>query len=110
MRLQLVIGCIRKMDVSVMFSHVRDCVCCCSGVVPTYVPWALRGSGRVVDVLQACCGNAYRRGWFSDLNLLSEPHKDCFTTDDIWIAGYLATKAKVKRVIVGGEQTTVETV
>ena len=36
------------------------------GVVPVYVLHMLRGQfGRKVDVLQAVCGNAYRRGFFN---------------------------------------------
>jgi hypothetical protein len=70
-------------------------------VVPVYVPWLLRGQlGRRVDVLQACCGNVYRRSFFSDVELLRRPHKKCFTTDDLWIAAYLATRAHVKRVLI----------
>lgn len=72
-------------------------------VLPLYIPWLMRGSyGREVDVMQACCGNAYRRGFFKHLDLLEEPPKQCFTTDDIWISGYLATVARVRRVIIPG--------
>jgi len=70
-------------------------------VVPVYVPWLLRGTlGRSVDVLQACCGNVYRRAFFPDVELLRRPHKKCFTTDDLWIAAYLANRAHVKRVLI----------
>ena len=40
------------------------------GVVPVYVLNMLRGKyGRKVDVLQAVCGNAYRRGFFDTKSL-----------------------------------------
>lgn len=74
-----------------------------AGVVPLYVPWSMRGEyGRETDVLQACCGNAYRRRFFADLPKLKDPHPKCFTTDDLWIAGYLATVSHVKRVLIPG--------
>jgi len=70
-------------------------------VVPVYVPWLTRGKlGRAVDVLQACCGNVYRRAFFPDIELLRHPHPKCFTTDDLWIAAYLALRTHVKRVII----------
>jgi len=76
-------------------------------VVPLYIPSPLRGKyGRVVDVLQACCGNVYRRAFFADLELLRTPHPKCFTTDDLWIAGYLATRAHVRRAVIGAEHVS----
>eukprot|EP01087_Luapelamoeba_hula_P017633 TRINITY_DN5576_c0_g1_i1.p1 TRINITY_DN5576_c0_g1~~TRINITY_DN5576_c0_g1_i1.p1 ORF type:complete len:360 (+),score=23.43 TRINITY_DN5576_c0_g1_i1:1-1080(+) len=75
------------------------------GVVPIYVPFFMRGGGGTyVDVLQACCGNAYRRGFFTSLPQLSKPPQDCWTTDDLWIAGYLAAFANVRRVIIPDRQ------
>jgi len=74
------------------------------GVVPVYLPWMLRGNGRYIDVLQACCGNLYRRGFFgSDLKMLMDPPKECFTTDDLWIAANLAMH-EVPRVLTGGDR------
>lgn len=61
------------------------------GVVPAYVPYFMRPRGRYVDILQACCGNAYRRGFFSDVELFADIPKVCVTVDDVWIAGYLKT-------------------
>ena len=81
------------------------------GVVPVYVPWAMRGThGRQVDVLQAVCGNAYRRSFFpavnhSDFPLFTTPHVHCLTTDDLWIAGWLAARADVPMVLVPGGWT-----
>jgi hypothetical protein len=72
------------------------------GVSTVYVPWWMRRNGRAVDVLQAAAGIAYRRGFFPDLAALAKPHKDCFTTDDMWISGYLATKSKVPRLLTPG--------
>lgn len=62
------------------------------GVVPVYVPHMLRGRhGRVIDVLQAVCGNAYRRGYFEDsVQSMQVPRgSPCYTTDDIFISFYL---------------------
>jgi hypothetical protein len=59
------------------------------GVVPAYVPYFMRPRGRYVDILQACCGNAYRRGFFSNLTGLAAIPNVCITVDDVWIAGYL---------------------
>jgi len=76
------------------------------GVTSVYVPWAMRGRhGRRVDVLQAVCGNAYRRGHFGadDATLIRElgsPAKACYTTDDINIAGYLRARSNVHAVII----------
>jgi hypothetical protein len=61
------------------------------GVVPAYVPYFMRPRGRYVDILQACCGNAYRRGFFSDVEALADIPPVCVTVDDVWIAGYLRT-------------------
>ena len=75
------------------------------GVLPIYVPWLQRGYyGRRVDVLQACCGNAYRRGMFplthsSEMQRFMSPHPSCFTTDDLWIAGWLATMTDTQHPI-----------
>lgn len=68
------------------------------GVLPVYVPYFVRGGGRHVDVLQACCGNAYRRSFF-DLDDLTMSPKQCFTTDDLWISGYLAAQG-IRKVLV----------
>jgi len=60
------------------------------GVVPVYTYWPFRGkNGRRADVLQACCGIGYRRSFFTDVEALKNPEKECFTTDDIWISGNL---------------------
>ncbi|ETO09740.1 hypothetical protein RFI_27636, partial [Reticulomyxa filosa] len=58
--------------------------------------------GREVEVLQAVCGNGYRRKFFNDLNVLANPPKECFTTDDLWISGYLqfSNKQKIPRVLM----------
>lgn len=70
-------------------------------VVPVYIPWSLRlQAGRSVDVLQACCGNIYRRGHFPDMDLLRNPHRKCFTTDDLWIAAYLGLRSRIQRVLI----------
>lgn len=61
------------------------------GVVPAYVPYFMRPRGRYVDILQACCGNAYRRGFFSDVEAFADIPSVCVTVDDVWIAGYLRT-------------------
>ncbi len=61
---------------------------------------SLRGRGRYVDVCQAVAGIAYRRGFFTDLTLLSNPHPACFTTDDMWFSGVLATVSGVRRVAI----------
>ena len=60
-----------------------------------------------MDVLQAVCGNAYRRSFFppvnsSDLALFSAAHVHCLTTDDLWIAGWLTSRAEVAMVLVPG--------
>lgn len=70
-------------------------------VVPVYVPWMMRGQyGRRVDVLQAVCGNAYRRSYFHDAVSLSRVPDACYTTDDIFIAGYLHQHADVFSVVI----------
>ncbi|DBA03845.1 TPA: hypothetical protein N0F65_005735 [Lagenidium giganteum] len=61
------------------------------GVVPAYVPYFMRPTGRYVDILQACCGNAYRRRFFHDVEGLASIPSVCVTVDDVWIAGYLRT-------------------
>lgn len=61
------------------------------GVVPAYVPYFMRPKGRYVDILQACCGNAYRRGFFHDVEALADIPGVCVTVDDVWLAGYLKT-------------------
>jgi len=74
------------------------------GVVPVYIPYFFRGTtGTMIDVLQACCGNAYRRSFF-DAEKLAKIPEGCYTTDDLWIAGYLATQANVRRVIIPERQ------
>ena len=70
------------------------------GFVPVYVPYVMRPLGRYVDILQACCGNAYRRKFFKDLSLLADMPPICITVDDVWIAGYLAIQSEVKRAII----------
>jgi hypothetical protein len=72
------------------------------GVVSVYTPWFMRHWGANVDVLQAACGNAYRRKFFNDLKLLEKPHTDCFKTDDMWISGYLATIEHIPRFLTPG--------
>ena len=67
-----------------------------------YVPWFIRSNGRSADVLQAVCGIAYRRGFFSNVTQLADIPTDCFTTDDTWISGYLATIPKVRRLLTPG--------
>jgi hypothetical protein len=62
----------------------------------------MRHWGANVDVLQAACGNAYRRKFFAEMALLEKPHEDCFKTDDMWISGYLATVAHVHRMLTPG--------
>lgn len=72
-----------------------------AGVTQVYVPMFLRGdAGRKVDVLQACCGIAYRRRFFN-VSLVERIAANCSTTDDIWLSGYLATVANVSRIVVG---------
>lgn len=51
-----------------------------------------------VDVLQACCGNAYRVSWFNSTELRDDLPPECFTTDDLWIAGYLSAHGDIKKV------------
>ena len=72
------------------------------GVVLVVAPWYLRSNGRSVDVLQAVCGIAYRRSFFTNVTLLANIHPDCFSTDDTWISGYLATITKVRRLLISG--------
>lgn len=70
-------------------------------VIPIYVPYIMRGQGgRQVEVLQAICGNGYRRSHFRKLNVLSKPTNECFTTDDTWISAYLHFETKVPRVLI----------
>ncbi|TMW61472.1 hypothetical protein Poli38472_012663 [Pythium oligandrum] len=73
------------------------------GAVPAYVPYFMRPTGRYVDILQACCGNAYRRGFFSDVDDLADIPPVCVTVDDVWIAGYLRT-AENRRIAVISKQ------
>ena len=70
------------------------------GMVPVYVAYLMRPYGRYVDILQACCGNAYRRRYFSDLTTLENMPSVCVTVDDVWIAGVLAVQEKVDRAII----------
>lgn len=71
-----------------------------TGVVPVYVAYWLRGQfGQSVDILQAVCGNAYRRAFF-DAEALAHNPPGCFTTDDMWISGYLAMERGVGRMII----------
>lgn len=70
------------------------------GAVPAYVPYFMRPHGRYVDILQACCGNAYRRGFFRDVEDLAKIPPVCVTVDDVWIAGYLRTKENRKTAII----------
>lgn len=69
-------------------------------LVHVYVPYWMRPNGRYVDVLQACCGNAYRRRFFSDVSLLSDMPPVCTTVDDVWIAGYLAVHESIDRAVI----------
>jgi hypothetical protein len=51
------------------------------------------------------CGNAYRREYFDAndeiLNHdLGTPPEGCYTTDDIYIAGYLRAHANVRAVLI----------
>lgn len=95
----------------------------CAGVVPVYLTYMQRGPagtmvlqttclqcalgaacmlkrfcGPQVDVLQACCGNAYRLSWFNPDKLKHDLPRECFTTDDLWIAGYLSAHGDIKKV------------
>ncbi|TDH73793.1 uncharacterized protein CCR75_006834 [Bremia lactucae] len=70
------------------------------GVVPAYVPYFMRPNGRYVDILQACCGNAYRRGFFTDIEALADIPSICVTVDDVWIAGYLRTIEHRKSAVI----------
>ncbi|CAH0477523.1 unnamed protein product [Peronospora belbahrii] len=70
------------------------------GVVPAYVPYFMRPNGRYVDILQACCGNAYRRGFFTDVEALAEIPPICVTVDDVWIAGYLRTVEHKRSAVI----------
>ncbi|CAI5740275.1 unnamed protein product [Peronospora destructor] len=70
------------------------------GVVPAYVPYFTRPNGRYVDVLQACCGNAYRRGFFTDVEALAVIPPVCVTVDDVWIAGYLRTVEQRRSALI----------
>eukprot|EP01089_Gocevia_fonbrunei_P004677 TRINITY_DN14715_c0_g1_i1.p1 TRINITY_DN14715_c0_g1~~TRINITY_DN14715_c0_g1_i1.p1 ORF type:complete len:364 (-),score=38.18 TRINITY_DN14715_c0_g1_i1:201-1292(-) len=77
------------------------------GVTPIYIPFLLRPpTGRKVEVLQACCGNLYRRKFFQHPEQLEDVPKNCFTTDDLWIAGFLATQTNVSRVVIPPRQDT----
>ena len=79
------------------------------GVVPVYIPWFLRGKGRYIDELQAVCGILYRVGFFAkDVGLkhLEKPPMQCFTTDDLWIAGNLAVMHDVPRVLIGMDKSS----
>ncbi len=42
------------------------------------------------------------RKFYPHLKPLSDPHPDCFLTDDMWIAGYLNLFAHRKRVLTPG--------
>ncbi|CAH0486169.1 unnamed protein product [Peronospora farinosa] len=70
------------------------------GVVPAYVPYFMRPNGRYVDILQACCGNAYRRGFFTDVEALAVIPPVCVTVDDVWIAGYLRTVEQRRSALI----------
>lgn len=70
------------------------------GVVPAYVPYFMRPRGRFVDILQACCGNAYRRGFFTDVEALADIPSVCVTVDDVWIAGYLRTVEQRRSALI----------
>ncbi|ELR16659.1 uncharacterized protein ACA1_089060 [Acanthamoeba castellanii str. Neff] len=71
------------------------------GVVPVYLTYMQRGpAGTMVDVLQACCGNAYRVSWFDSAKLKNDLPSECFTTDDLWIAGYLSAQGDIKKAII----------
>lgn len=70
------------------------------GIVPAYVPYFMRPRGRFVDILQACCGNAYRRGFFHDVEAFADIPSVCVTVDDVWIAGYLRTVERRRSAII----------
>lgn len=72
-------------------------------IIPGYFLWSIRGSGRLVDTLQACCGNVYRVGFFPDISLLAIPPWQCYTADDLWISFYLH-KRNISRVLLGGSK------
>eukprot|EP00658_Telonema_sp_P-2_P043058 TRINITY_DN31014_c0_g1_i1.p1 TRINITY_DN31014_c0_g1~~TRINITY_DN31014_c0_g1_i1.p1 ORF type:complete len:359 (-),score=45.66 TRINITY_DN31014_c0_g1_i1:245-1321(-) len=66
------------------------------------VPYFMRTlNGVYMDVLQGVCGNAYRRGFF-DVAELAQPPEECYTVDDLWIAGYLMG-ADVKRAVINAQ-------
>ena len=71
-------------------------------VVPVYVPirlWHRRYGGRYVEVLQAVCGNGYRVSFF-DAGVVDLAPPECFTTDDLWISGYLKFSKNVSRALM----------
>lgn len=72
-------------------------------IIPATVPYYLRGSyGRGVQVLQGVCGVAYRRSFFGpDAKVLETPSPECYTSDDMWISGYLNAR-HIPRVLVPG--------
>jgi hypothetical protein len=68
--------------------------------VAVYIPGLIRSPhGNEVDVLQACCGNTYRRKFFDPVELAKVP-TGCKTTDDIWVSGYLTTKHGISKVVI----------
>lgn len=72
-------------------------------ILPVYVLWMMRGSGRFVDVLQGVCGVVYQVSFFEgNIQNFLRPPAACFKSDDIWIAGTLAM-ANVSRVLLGGQ-------
>jgi len=79
------------------------------GIVPVYVPYIMRWTGRSVDILQSCCGNAYRRGFFSNISLLIHQPSVCVTVDDVWISGILAIDSKVNRAIISKRLDSMDT-
>jgi len=67
--------------------------------ISIYVPYFMRpGGGVFVDILQGVCGIAYTRGYFNTAELRDVP-KPCFTIDDVWVSGYLATHG-ISRAII----------
>jgi len=63
------------------------------------IPYYMRGSfGVYADVLQGVCGVGYRKRFFN-VTELQNPPDACYTVDDVWIAGSLATHG-IRRAII----------
>ena len=85
-----------------------------AGVTAIRVPWDMRGRyGREVDVLEGACAAAYRRGWFPAVDdgkedQVAHPHPHCLGEEDVWLAGWLSTRAGVHSVVLpAGDDTVV---